>query len=146
MKNTRFNMLMILILAGLTGLMTVDARTLNRITGSDINYYTRTSLDTTGQADDVEIVGVPTGDEPSRELEKLVNASHPVSGIEYKGTMNVIDDNGDEGKIIERNDFAYTMLDADNYQYKVGKLEYIKKDRLMLSIDHENKTIAVIRT
>lgn len=103
------------------------------------------SIDSTLQDEDsVEIVGTPTGDDPWKEVSKLVYAYYPKGGIEYKGIIKIIDDNGNEEKVIEEHPFEYTILNAD-YYYRLAQMEVVKKKDLLMAIDNENKTISIAR-
>ena len=94
--------------------------------------------------DSVEIVGTPTGDDPWKEVAKLVGAYYQKGGIEYKGTIKVIDDNGDKEKVIEEQPFEYTILNTD-YYYRLAQMEVVSKKDLLLAVDNENKTVSVVR-
>lgn len=94
--------------------------------------------------DSVEIVGTPTGDDPWKEVSKLVNAYYLKSGIEYKGTIKVIDDNGDKEKVIEEQPFEYSILNTD-YYYRLAQMEVVNKKNLLMAVDNENKTISIAK-
>lgn len=94
--------------------------------------------------DSVEIMGTPTGDDPWNEVSKLVNAYYPSGGIEYKGVIKVIDDNGDTEKVIEEQPFEYTILNTD-YYYRLADMEIVNKKNLLIAIDNTNKTISLAK-
>lgn len=94
--------------------------------------------------DSVEIIGTPTGDDPWKEISKLVNAYYQQGGIEYKGIIKVIDDNGDKEKVIEVQPFEYTILDND-YYYRLAHMEVVNKKNMLVAIDNENKTISIAK-
>ena len=94
--------------------------------------------------DSVEIVGTPTGDDPWKEVSKLVNAYYQPGGIEYKGIIKVIDDNGDTEKVVEEQPFEYTILNTE-YYYRLAEMEVVNKQNLLLAVDNTNKTISLSR-
>ena len=91
--------------------------------------------------DSVEVVGIPTDDDPWKELEKIVSAYYAKTGIRYKGTIKAIDDNGEKEKVLEENAFEYTML-GKSFHYKLGNIECVQNEKSILLVDHANKTIA----
>jgi len=103
------------------------------------------SIDSTLQYEDsVEIVGMPTGDDPWKEIAKLVNAYYQNGGIEYKGIIKVIDDNGDKEKVIEEQPFEYTIINTD-YYYRLAHMEVVNKKNMLVAVDNENKTISIAK-
>jgi hypothetical protein len=86
--------------------------------------------------------GTPTGDDPWKEMEKLVVAYYNKQGMNYAGTMKLIDDNGDNEKILEEQKFSCTLLN-DDYYYSLGVMEVINKKNYIIAVDHQNKTIAI---
>ena len=101
--------------------------------------------DTTLQNEDsVEIVGTPTGDDPWKEVSKLVDAYYVKTGIAYKGSIKVIDDNQDKEKVIEEQPFEYTILKND-YYYRLAYMEVVNKKDLLMAVDHENKTVSIAK-
>lgn len=94
--------------------------------------------------DSVEIIGTPTGDDPWKEISKLVNAYYQKGGIEYKGSVRVIDDNGDKEKMLEEQPFEYTILNND-YYYRLAHMEVVNRKNLLMAVDNENKTISIAR-
>lgn len=103
------------------------------------------TIDSTLQIEDsVEIVGTPTGDDPWKEIAKLVNAYYQTGGIEYKGIIKVIDDNGDKEKVIEEQPFEYTIINTD-YYYRLAHMEVVNKKNMLVAIDNENKTISIAK-
>lgn len=96
------------------------------------------------EEDSIEIVGSPTGDDPWKEVSKLVSAYYQKGGIEYKGFIKVIDDNGDKEKVVEEQPFEYAIVNAD-YYYRLAHMEVVNKKNMMVAIDNENKTISIAR-
>lgn len=96
------------------------------------------------QEDSVEIVGTPTGDNPWKEIEKLVKAYYQKNGVYYKGTIKVIDDNQDTEKVLEEQPFEYSIIN-NSYYYRLGQMEVINKKDLLLAVDNENKTVSFSR-
>jgi hypothetical protein len=97
----------------------------------------------TGDNDSVEVIGTPTGDDPWQEVSKLVAAYYQKTGMEYKGTVKVIDDNGDTSKVVEEQPFEYTILNNDNYYYRLAHIEMVNKKNFLLAVDNESKTISI---
>lgn len=103
------------------------------------------TVDSTLQIEDsVEIVGTPTGDDPWKEIAKLVNAYYQTGGIEYKGIIKVIDDNSDREKVIEEQPFEYTIINTD-YYYRLAHMEVVNKKNMLVAVDNENKTISIAK-
>ena len=99
-------------------------------------------VNVTSEADIVEIIGTPTNDDPWKEIEKLANAYYDKQGISYRGTIKVIDDNDNTEKVIEEQDFEYSILDK-NYHYRLGSMEFVNKKNYLLAVDHTNKIITM---
>lgn len=91
------------------------------------------------EADDI---GKPTNDDPWKEMDKLVAAYYNKQGASFKGTMKLIDDNGDEEKIIEAHEFEYTVLNSDFF-YNIDNIEVVQKKGMVLVADHDNKIISM---
>jgi len=101
-------------------------------------------VDSVQQNDDsVEIVGIPTGEDPWKEVKKLVTAYYQETGMEYKGMIKVIDDNADTSKVVEEQPFQYTILNNDNYYYRLAHIEMVNKKNYLLAVDNENKTVSI---
>lgn len=97
---------------------------------------------TANEEDSVEIIGTPTNDDPWKEIEKLANAYYDKQGISYKGTIKVIDDNDNTEKVIEEQEFEYSILDK-NYHYRLANMEFVHKKNYLLAVDHTNKIITM---
>ena len=89
-----------------------------------------------------EDIGILTSDDPWKEIDKLVAAYYNKEGVSYKGAVRLIDDNGDQEKIIEENKFEYLTVGRNMY-YRLGNMEFISKTDLLLVADHNNKFISV---
>jgi len=96
----------------------------------------------TGEEEQPENIGVLTGDDPWKEIDKLVKAYYNTSGVLYSGDIKLIDDNGDKEKIIEEHKFRYSSLGRNMY-YELGNMEFVSKSDLVLVADHNNKFISV---
>lgn len=90
--------------------------------------------------DSVEIVGTPTDEDPWKEVEKLVAAYYDHTGMLYKGTLKVIDDNGEQEKVLEEHPFQYSIFN-NSFHYRLAHMEMVSKKNFLLSVDHENKTV-----
>ena len=97
------------------------------------------NVETGEMADDI---GVPTGDDPWKEMDKLVTAYYDKQGVSFKGTIKLIDDNGDKEKIIEEHSFEYAVLN-DNFYYSLGQMEVINKKDFVMVVDNANKFISL---
>jgi hypothetical protein len=75
-------------------------------------------------------------------VDKLVTAYYSNTGISYKGTVKVIDDNQEKEQVIEEHPFEYTIL-KDNYYYRLAHMELVSKKNYLLAVDNENKTISL---
>ena len=97
----------------------------------------------TADEDEQEYIGEPTNDDPWKEIEKIVETqTDKDKQIDFYGTLKVIDDNGDQEKVLEQHEFNYSLF-RDNYYYKLASMEVVSKSDLILAADHTYKTIAV---
>jgi hypothetical protein len=108
-----------------------------------INNNKVNSADEMIKEDETVNLGEPTGDDPWKEIEKIVSAQNDKDKqIDFYGTIKVIDDNGDHEKVLEEHNFNYSIF-RDNYYYKIASMEVVSKSDLILAVDHTNKLIAV---
>lgn len=84
----------------------------------------------------------PTNDDPWKEVEKIVEAYYNKDGVNYKGTMKLIDGNSETSKVLEQMNFEYSLL-GDEFYYKMGDFESVSKEDLLLVIDNQSKSISV---
>jgi hypothetical protein len=91
---------------------------------------------------EVEKPGVPTGDDPWKEMDKLISSYYNEKGVMFKGTLKVIDDNEETEKIIENHNFEYASLNGEFY-YSITGIEVVRKRDLVLVADHANKVVAI---
>jgi len=89
-----------------------------------------------------ENIGTLTDDDPWKEIEKLVAAYYNKQGVSYKGSIKLIDDNGENEKIIEQHTFQYSVVGRSMY-YQVSNMEFVSKAGLVLVADHNNELISV---
>jgi len=89
-----------------------------------------------------EIPGTPTNDDPWKEMDKLVHAYYGTNGISYKGLIKLIDDNGDQEKVLEEHGFEYAFS-RNNFQYSLDSMEFINQDKYIMAVDHRNKLISL---
>lgn len=142
-------------LAGITGLVLIYTGAVTQIqkrnskVSSDDKQQVETirsnnSFDSTvaGNEDSVEVIGTPTGDDPWKEVTQLVSAYYSKTGMSYKGTINVIDDNEEKEKVIEKHSFEYSILN-NNYYYRLAHMELVNKKNYLVAVDHENKTVSL---
>jgi len=90
----------------------------------------------------VDDIGILTSDDPWIEIDKLVSAYNNKEGVSYKGSVKLIDDNGDKEKIIEEHKFEYSTIGRNMY-YRLGNMEFVSKTDLLLVADHNNKFVSV---
>ena len=88
----------------------------------------------------VEYAGEPTNDDPWKEIDKLIKVYYDKHGVSFKGKVKLIDDNSDKEKIIEEDQFEYSISGADFY-YRLGQIEVVNNHGLALLADHSNKFI-----
>jgi len=89
-----------------------------------------------------EDIGISTDDDPWNEMDKLVAAYYNKKGVSFKGQVKLIDDNGENEKIIEEQDFEFSVL-GENFYYRLGNMEVVNKPDMVLVADHANKFISV---
>ena len=94
------------------------------------------------KADTTENIGTLTNDDPWKEINNLVNTNADQEGATYSGTIKLIDDNGDDEKILEEYPFEYSQYKGSSYS-RLASMEYINKDDLMVVIDNNDKSIAI---
>lgn len=94
------------------------------------------------QEDQPEDIGTLTNDDPWKEIDKLVESYYIKEGVSYKGSVKLIDDNGDKEKIIEQHAFHYSTVGKIMY-YQFGNIECITRPGLLLVADNENKLISI---
>lgn len=91
--------------------------------------------------DKEEDTGMPTGDNPWEEMDKLVKAYYGDHGIYYTGNIKLIDDNGDKEKILEDHPFEYSFFNGD-FRYTLDSMEFINQQSYVLAIDYRGKLIS----
>lgn len=85
---------------------------------------------------------VATNDNPWKEIEKIVDGYYDKGGINYKGTMRLLDESTDKEKVLEQMNFEYSIL-GNKYYYKVGDFECVNNEDLLMVIDNQSKSISV---
>ncbi len=91
---------------------------------------------------EAEEIGTPTHEDPWKEMDKLVNAYYGSGNIAYKGSVKLIDDNGDQEKIVEVHPFEYSFFNG-NFQYSLDSMEFISQDKYIVAIDHRSRLISL---
>ncbi len=91
------------------------------------------------QTDDI---GTLTDDDPWTEMNSLVKAYYNEAGASFKGSVKLIDDNGETEKVMEEYPFTYMTLN-DNYYYSLDKIEVIQNRDIVIMVDHTNKIISM---
>lgn len=87
---------------------------------------------------------VTTNDDPWKEIEKIVAGYYGNEGINYKGTMQLLDESTEKEKVLEQMNFEYSILGSE-YYYKMGNFECVNKEDLLMVIDNDSKSISVTR-
>jgi hypothetical protein len=85
---------------------------------------------------------VSTSDDPWQQLSNIVKEYNGQNGMHYKGTIKLIDDNGNEEKVLETQEVEY-MIFNNEYYYHLGDLEMINKSNFLMVVDNSNKSITV---
>lgn len=95
-----------------------------------------------GQDEQPDDIGQPTNDNPWNEMEKLVDAYYNEKGVTFRGTVKLIDDNGENEKVLEEHPFEYAVLN-DNFYYSLDKIEVVSNNNIALVADNSNRLISV---
>ena len=115
-----------------------------QVTKTNAEQNIVSDADTTQLGDTVEVVGTPTGENPWKEMANLIKEYYNRSGMQYDGTIKVIDGNQLVDTVIEQQPFEYSILNG-NYYYRLGPMELVCKKNFLLSVDNDNKTISYSR-
>lgn len=103
----------------------------------------KNTADTEEQAiDEEEYIGLPTGDDPWVEMDKLVSAYYNKQGVAYKGSVKLIDDNGEQEKIIEEHPFEYSFSNS-SFHYSLDSMEIISGKDYTVAVDHRSHLVTV---
>lgn len=103
---------------------------------------TALSVVATTDEDKADDPGIPTGDDPWKEMDQLVKIYYNNDkGVTCTGTVNLIDDNNDQEKILERHPFSYSFFNGDMY-YTLDSMEFITQQGYVLVADHRGKLIS----
>jgi hypothetical protein len=148
MQNYRHTKKLIIAVAGITAGILIYTGAVTQMQKKHRNdppaSYNQTGADSTAiqDEDSVEVIGTPTGDDPWKEVNKLVATYYSSTGKSYKGMVKVIDDNQQDEKVLEEHPFEYTIL-KDDYYYRLAHMELVSKKNYLLAVDNENKTISM---
>ncbi len=94
--------------------------------------------------DNEDDIGLPTGDDPWVEMDKLVAAYYNKQGVAYKGSVKLIDDNGEREKIMEEHPFAYSFSNG-SFHYSLDSMEVISEKDYTVAVDHRSRLVSVSR-
>ena len=83
-------------------------------------------------------------EDPWNDLQQIVHALQSRDGITYSGTILLVDETGENRKLIEKSPFTYTVFN-DAFYYSLGGVEVISKEHFTLLVDHGSKTIALTK-
>lgn len=86
--------------------------------------------------------GLPTGDDPWAEIDQLVKAYQINGGVVYRGIVKLIDDNGENEKLLETHPFEYSFYKG-HFHYSLDSMEFVSQKDLVLFVDHRNKLISL---
>lgn len=137
MTSSKWIRITLLSLLGITALLVIGyARGLVFNHGSDKAVTVNEAIE------EEENIGEPTGDNAWNEMEKLVAAYYTPGGMQYKGVLRLIDDNGAKEKILETHPFEYNFFN-DEIWYMVDSMEVINQKKYVLLVDHRNKIITM---
>lgn len=87
----------------------------------------------------------PTNDDPWKEIEKVVGAYSNGGGVDYRGSMRLLDESGEKEKMLEQMSFEYSLL-GDEYYYRMGEFECVGKRDFIMTVDNQAKSITVVPT
>lgn len=87
-------------------------------------------------------IGVLTDDDPFTEMDKLVASYYDKGGAFYKGIVKLIDDNGEQEKILEEYSFEYSVFN-EAFHYSLDKMEVVQKKDMLLVVDNTNQIVSV---
>lgn len=85
---------------------------------------------------------IATDDDPWKEITQLVDHYYDAGGISYAGTMRLLDESGDQEKLMEQMAFQYSLM-GEAFSYQLGQMECVAQPNLLLMADHESKAITV---
>lgn len=86
--------------------------------------------------------GELTNDDPFVEMNNIAMVYTEKKYISLSGDIRLYDEEN-EDKLIEKENFAYTVNGGRNYSCEIGKTSIISDDNLNLFVDHENKLISL---
>jgi len=87
-------------------------------------------------------IGLLTGEDPFVEIQMLMDAYYGNGKlVMYTGTMRLLDDNEETQRLLEEHRFEYSVCGRSFY-YKLGQMECISKEKLLIMIDHTEKAIS----
>jgi hypothetical protein len=86
--------------------------------------------------------GKPTGDDPLKEMEKILNAYSRQKVFSFSGTVKLYQEMGEEDKVTEEKNIRFQKEGSRMY-YSLGSIEYITQSKHTLMVDHDSKVINV---
>ncbi len=111
--------------------------------------YTYAQKNTGGQKEEdiekAELPGTVTNDDPWKEMDKLVHAYYGENGFSYKGLLKLIDDNGEQEKVIEEHLFE-CAFSKNEFQYALDSIEIINQGEYVMVVDHRRKAMSLSAT
>ena len=76
------------------------------------------------------------------EIEKVLVNYVSKQGVTYTGKVKLTDNTDEHERVLEEMDFECTLVDENSY-CRLGLMEMVNKDDLLLSVDHSSKTVLV---
>lgn len=95
--------------------------------------------------EEAEVPGTPTNDDSWKEMDKLVHAYYGDNGFSYKGSLKLIDDNGEKEKVIEEHSFE-CAFSKNEFQYLLDSIEVINQGKYVMAVDHRSRIISLSAT
>jgi hypothetical protein len=131
--------LVLIALTGLAGVYTYAQHVIIQKKSTNSVTDQKTSV---AQEEEAYSPGLPTGDDPWKEMDKLVTAYYDKQGVVYKGLIRLIDDNQETEKVLEEHTFEYTSF-KESFRYLMDSIEVINQKGYILFADHRSKLVSL---
>lgn len=82
--------------------------------------------------------GTPTGENPLKEVEKILKAYEKQNAFSFSGEVKLYEEVGEEDKVTETKQISFQKQGNRTY-YSIGTMDYITEENQLLMIDHESK-------
>lgn len=85
--------------------------------------------------------GIPTGDDPVKEVEKIIKAFSEQSIFSISGAIKLYEEDAEgEDKLTEEKQMEYKK-EGQHIYYRMGSLEYLFEKNQFLIVDHDSKVM-----